>query len=157
MEEEKKLRELQTWLMCTAWKIWQTRKLMDNIYHMLYYSKCSISHAYLPQDQHVNDYSWITYLKNQVLNLQHSVREKKKKKHLNEHSNHSEMSEDQNVFRLFVMDTVCEQWRRAGFFRFCLKHGILCVFFCSTISLDQPDQKYRHIKNATVSRIQCIV
>ncbi len=110
-------------------KVWQTRKWRDNIYHMLYYSKFCISHAYLPKDQHVNDYSWITYLKNQVLNLQHSVR-KKKNKHLNEHSNHAEMSEDHNVFWLFVTDTVCEQWRAAGcFFRFCLKHGIFYVFF----------------------------
>jgi len=62
----------------------------QNSYHMLYYFKRCISHAYLLQCQHINDYSWITYLKNQVLNLHHSVREKKK--HLYENSNHSEVS-----------------------------------------------------------------
>lgn len=52
--------------------------ITHNSLHMLYFLKRCISHAYLLQD-HNNDYSWITYLKNQVLNLHHSVREGKKK------------------------------------------------------------------------------
>lgn len=95
---------------------------------MLYYSKFCISHAYLPKDQHINDYSWITYLKNQVLNLQHSVREKKKSISMN-----IQIMQRCQRIRTSLGSSSRTQYvsneEQHVFFLFCLKHGISYVFF----------------------------
>lgn len=125
---------------------------------MLYYLKRCISHACLLQDQHINDYSWITYLKNQVLNLHHSVREKKtkrkkqKKKYLDENIQITQMSEYQNGYSFGHKEYVSNMvWKRIRFLRLCLwsmKFFFFDVLSRSKISLLPHNQeKYRHVNS----------